>query len=175
MTRQMSTRPDPATLLDEGLDEGETLLWQGQPKPGRPVPRRAALIAVLLYLATFALFGFAWWLALIKGNLPGVKLAVYGMIGTAAFCTFVGLRLTLLNRRRARARDAATRYAITDRRVLAMAGPYRTEVALDDAVDVRKSGNAVIVTTPGTRLHLDRLDDAAAAYDILQARIGGKQ
>ena len=42
--------------------------------------------------------------------------------------------MTLLDRRRARARDARTAYAITDRRVLALAGPYTAEVALGPGV-----------------------------------------
>ncbi|PIE08189.1 MAG: hypothetical protein CSA74_03130 [Rhodobacterales bacterium] len=162
--------PDLAAILAEG----ERILWQGQPKPGRPISPRATLTSVLLYLAAFVLFAFAWWLELFKGHLPGVRLAIYGIIGSAAFCTYMGLRLTLLDRRRARARDAATRYAITDRRVLVLAGPYRAEVPLTDDVQTEQDGDTVTVSAPGTRIRLERLDDAKAAHGILLSRIGEK-
>ena len=165
----MTVRPDITTELAEGED----LLWQGHPKPGRPISRRATFAGVLLYTATILLLLFAWWLEIYKGHLPGVRLAVYGVIGTAAFLTFVGLRVTLLDRRRARARDARTAYAITDRRVLALAGPYRAEVALGAGLRAEVKAGGLTVDGPQTRLRLDRLRDAKAARDILLAQIGG--
>ena len=164
----MSERPD----ITAALAEGEKLLWQGHPKPGRPISHRASLIGVLFYTATIALLLFAWWLEIYKGHLPGVRLSLYGLIGTAAFFAFVGLRITLLDRRRARARDARTAYGITDRRVLALAGPYTAEVALGPGVRAVIKAGGVNVEGQGAKIRLDRLKDAKAAHDILVAEIG---
>ncbi len=165
----MTERPD----IQADLAEGETLLWQGHPKPGRPVSRRANLTAVLLYSATIAFLLFSWWLEIYKGHLPGVRLVIYGLIGTAAFTTFIGLRVTLLDRRRARARDARTAYAITDRRVLARAGPYMAEVGLGPGVRAEIRMGGVNVVGPEARLRLDRIADPKTAHDILVAEIEG--
>ncbi len=166
----MSGRPDISTALEEG----EVLLWQGHPKRGRPISRRASLIGVLFYTGTIALLLFAWWLEIYKGHLPGVRLFLYGVIGTAAFFTFVGLRITLLDRRRARARDARTVYGITNRRVLALAGPYAAEVPLRPGVRAEIKAGGVNVEGSGAKIRLDRLKDAKAAHDILVAEIGGQ-
>ncbi|HCQ64893.1 MAG TPA: hypothetical protein DIU07_06875 [Rhodobacteraceae bacterium] len=166
----MSERPD----ITAALAEGEQLRWQGHPKPGRPVSHRASLIGVLFYSGTIALLLFAWWLEIYKGHLPGVRLSIYGVIGTAAFLAFVGLRVTLLDRRRARARDARTAYAITDRRVLALAGPYTAEVSLGPGVRAELKAGGVNVEGPGAKIRLDRLKDAKAAQGILLAEIGGQ-
>lgn len=164
----MSERPDIAATLAEG----ERLLWQGHPKPGRPTSARSALLGILFYSATTALMLFAWWLEIYKGHLPGVRLAIYGVIGTAAFFTFIGLRVTLLDRRRARARDARTSYAITDRRVLALAGPYTAEIDLGPDVRAEVKAGGVNVEAPEAKIRLDRLADPKAAHDILVAEIG---
>jgi hypothetical protein len=166
----MSERPD----ITAELAAGETLLWQGHPKPGRPISPRANIIGALLYAATAALMLFAWWLAIYWGHLPAVRLAVYGVIGTAAFSTFVGLRLTLLDRRRARARDRRTAYGITDRRVLVLAGPYRSEVALAPGVRAEVKAGGINIEAPETKLRLDRLSDAKAAREIIMGQIGGR-
>ncbi len=166
----MTKRPDIAAALDEG----EQLLWQGHPKPGRPISHRANLIAVLFYTGTIALLLFAWWLEIYWGHIPAFRLSVYGVIGTAAFFTFVGLRVTVLDRRRARARDARTAYAITDRRVLALAGPYTAEVRLGPEVRAEVKAGGVNVDGGDTKLRLDRLQDAKAAHDILVAEIGNQ-
>ena len=167
----MTERPDIAAALAEG----EELLWQGHPKPGRPVSSRANLIGVVLYSGTIVLLLFAWWLEIYWGYVPAFRLAVYGVIGTAAFLTFIGLRVTLLDRRRARARDKRTAYAITDRRVLALAGPYTAEVALGPEVRVDLKAGGVNVEGPDAKVRLDRLADAKAAQDILLAQIGKRQ
>lgn len=159
----MSPRPDIATALDRE----EHLLWQGHPKPGRPISARANLMGLLFYLATVALLLSAWWLEIYKGHLPGVRLAIYGLIGTAAFFTFVGLRVTLLDRRRARARDARTAYGITERRVIVLAGPYRTEIARTPEMTTSLRGNGIDIAGPDGKIRLDRLADAKSALAIL--------
>lgn len=164
----MTQRPDIAAALTEG----EQLLWQGHPKPGRPISRRANLIGTLLYAVSMALLLFAWWLAIYWGHVPAFRLSVYGVIGTAAFLTFVGLRVTVLDRRRARARDARTAYAITNRRALALTGPYTAEVALGPGVKAVVKAGGLNVEAPGAGLRFDRLRDAKAARDILVAAIG---
>jgi len=166
----MTERPD----ITKALAEGERLLWQGHPKPRRPISRRANLIGTLLYAGTIALLVFAWWLEIYWGHVPAFRLSVYGVIGTAAFLTFMGLRVTLLDRRRARARDARTAYAISDRRVLALAGPYTTEVKLGPGVKAVVKSGGLNVEGPEAKLRLDRLQDAKAARDILLAEIGGR-
>lgn len=166
----MSPRPDITAVLAEG----ERLLWQGHPKPGRPISRRANLIGALLYAATIALLVFAWWLGIYKAHIPWVRLSIYGVIGTAAFLTFAGLRVTLLDRRRARARDARTAYAITDRRVIALAGPYSAEIPLAPGLGATVRAGGLDVEGAGARLRLDRLDDPKAARAILVAELGGR-
>lgn len=164
----MTTRPD----ITLSLAEGEQLLWQGHPKPGRPISARANLIGALLYALAIGLLLFAWWLEIYKGHLQGVRLSIYGIIGTAAFLTFVGLRVTVLDRRRARARDARTAYGITNRRVLVLAGPYTAEVSLGPEVRAKVKAGGVNVEGPEARIRLDRLSDAKAAHEILMAEIG---
>ncbi len=167
----MSERPD----ITAALDTDETLLWQGHPKPRRPVSRRANIVATLLYLVTIALLLFCWWLEIYWGHVTGTRLAIYGLIGAAAFATYVGLRITLLDRRRARARDARTAYAITDRRVLALAGPYRAELALGPDLRARIRAGGINVDGPEGHIRLDRLSDPKAAHQILQRAIEGGQ
>lgn len=164
----MSTRPDITAVLDDG----ERLLWQGHPRPGRPISRRAGLIGVLLYAATIALLVFAWYLGIYWDHVAGARLAIYGVIGTAAFLTFLGLRVTLLDRRRARARDARTAYGITDRRVIALAGPYKAEVPRGPGLRADLKAGGLDIEGVGARLRFDRLADPKAARDILVAGTG---
>jgi len=165
----MSARPDIAATLDAD----ETLLWQGHPKPGRTTSLRASALGASLYLATLALAVLAWWLEIFHGHVVAWRLVVYLLVAAAALCTYLALRLTLLDRRRARARDARTAYAITDRRALIVAGPYRAEVALGPEVTAKVSGAALEIEDAAARLRFERLDDAAAARDILMAATGG--
>lgn len=171
----MSARPDIDTLLQPG----ETLLWQGHPMRGRPTAGRANLLASLAYVLTFACGLTAWYFGIYRFYEPGTKLIVYALIATAAFATYWGLRITWLATRRARARDARTAYAITDRRALTLAGPYDAEVALGPTVTVtlreipRSRGklSQLVITGDKGALTFDRLADAAAARDTLMAQI----
>ncbi|GGD37636.1 hypothetical protein [Sinisalibacter lacisalsi] len=165
----MSGRPDPGAALEPG----EALVWQGYPKPGRRAPARANLLGAALYVAALLLTVFAGWLEIYWGHVPQWRLVVYLLVSTAAFCTYLGLRFTLLDRRRARARDARTAYAITDRRALVLAGPYRAEVRLAPGVTVQTRGDTLLVEGPQARLAFERLDDAEMARDTLLARIEG--
>lgn len=166
----MRGRPDIAAALGPG----ETLLWQGAPKPGRPAPIRARTVAALLYAGTTALAAFAWYLEIFWGHVPAFHLAVFGVIGAAAFLTWLGLRLTVLNSRRARARDARTAYGISDRRALTLAGPYTAALPIGPDLGVEAQGGTLILTGPEGRLCFERLDDAAAARDILMRQIEGQ-
>jgi len=163
----MSGRPD----VNAALEAGEVLLWQGHPKPGRPVSFRANLLGAVLYLSAILLVLFAGWLEIYWGHMTQWRLMVYLLVSTAALTTYLGLRLTLLDRRRARARDAATAYAITDRRAFARAGPYHSEVGLGPQVSVQARGTTLIVEGPEARIAFERLDGAEQARDILLARI----
>lgn len=165
----MSDRPEIAAALAPG----ETLLWQGFPQPGRRIPVRAAVFASIFFTATLLLLIFAWYLAIFKAAEPGIRLIVYGLIGTAAFLTYLGLRLSLLDRRRARARDARTAYGVTTHRALVLAGPYTAEVALTPGAVVRRSGDSVTIEGKTNAVRFERLDDAPAARDILIAQIEG--
>ncbi|MCB1336678.1 MAG: hypothetical protein KDK10_04180 [Maritimibacter sp.] len=163
-------RPD----ISKALEAGESLVWQGHPKPGRPISRRANLIAFLLYSATILLLLIAYFLGIYRGHIETVRLLIYGLIGTAAFLTYMGLKLTLLDRRYARSRDRRTAYAITDRRVLSLAGPYRTEVALGPALSAEIRSGGLDIAAGETRLRLDRLDDAKAVREILLGAIADR-
>ena len=165
----MSDRPDIAAHLHPGED----LLWQGHPKPGRRISTRANTVGALFYAAAMALLLFAWWLEIYWGHVPAFHLAVYGVIGTAAFCTFVGLRITLLDRRRARSRDARTAYAITDKRVLALFGPYKTETALGPETHTELAGGGINVEAGGSSIRFERLSEPKATYAILTEALGG--
>jgi len=165
----MTARPDIAAQLAEG----ETLLWQGHPTPGRRVPLRASIAGIVFFAAAIGLVLLAGWVEIYHGHELAWRLAVYLMVTTAAFCTYLGLRLTVLDRRRARARDARTAYAITDRRALVLAGPYRADVALGPGVTVDHSGDTLVIGGSDSGVRFDRLDDAGAARDILMARTGG--
>lgn len=165
----MSKRPD----ISEALEADETLLWSGYPKPGRPVSGRALLLSMIFSATTIVLLAFGWWLEIFWGHVPVWRITVYFVIATAAFSTYLALRVTLLDRRRARSRDACTAYAITDRRVLMRAGPYTSELKLGPAITARASGSTLVIEGPEARLQFERLDDAAEARDIVQARIGG--
>lgn len=164
----MSGRPE----LTASLSEGETLLWQGHPRPGRQVSFRANLLGVMFYAATIALALFAWWLEIYWGHVPLWRLAVYFVVAVSAFSFYLGLRVTLLDRRRARARDARTAYAITDRRALVVAGPYKADIALDPGVSAEVRGDTLLIEGEAAKLRFERLDDAAKARDTLLARIG---
>lgn len=164
----MSRRPDVATALEEG----ETLLWQGAPKRGRPTPLRANLIAAGLYALTLALAGLAWYVAVFRTTGPAMQLLSYALVAAAAFSTFMALRITLLDTRRVRARDAHTAYGITDRRVLSLAGPHSVEMRLEPGLKLALTGDRLEVSNAKGTLRLDRLSDAEAARDILQTRIG---
>lgn len=166
----MTDRPDIAVHLHDG----ERLLWQGHPSAGRRLSARANTLGAIFYAATAVLLLFAWWLEIYWGHVPAYRLAVYGVIGTAAFATFLGLRVTLLDRRRARARDGRTAYAITDRRVLALFGPYTSEIPLGPEVHVERAGGGINVETPGEFIRLERLGDAKAAHRILTEAIEAK-
>lgn len=164
----MSDRPDIAAALAPG----EQLLWQGAPKRGRPTPLRATLIASLLYLATLILLLVAWYVEVFHGQNAEMHLVSYGLVGSAAFATFLGLRLSLLDRRRARARDARTAYGITDKRALALAGPYESAVPLTPGLTAEAKGSTLTITGPGGQLRFERLTDAAEARKILLQQIG---
>lgn len=171
----MSARPEISTALNEG----ETLLWQGHPKPGRQTPFRASLFANLLYGVTMILGLIAWYLGVYQMHSPATKLIIYGLIATGTFATYWALKITWLNRRRARSRDARTAYAITDQRALTLAGPYAAEVPLAagagaEIVKIGKRGTLaqLVITGEKGTLTFDRLDDAGAARDILMAQTG---
>lgn len=164
------TRPN----IIEALDDGETLIWQGHPKPGRPIPARANLIAILLYSGTIILLLTAYFLGLYKGHVQVFRLAIYGLIGAAAFLTYMGLKVTLFDRRRARSRDKRTAYAITDRRVVALAGPYRSEIKLSPGVRANVKAGGLDIAGPNAELRLDRLDDPSAVREILLREIESK-
>jgi len=166
----MSARPEVAAALGAG----ETLLWQGQPEPGRRLPVRATAFAGLCFAATLLLLVLAWYLEIWWGHVARWHLAVFGVIGTAAFFTFLALRISLLDRRRARARDAHTAYAITNRRALVLAGPYRAEVPLGPGVGVSQTGDSVTILGSGQKLRFERLDDARTAQGILITQIEGR-
>lgn len=167
----MTTRPDIAAELEPG----EKLLWQGHPEPGRRIPLRATITASAFFFVTVVLLVVAWYLAIRLGSTTQTRLIAYGLIGSAAFFTFLGLRVSLLDLRRARARDRRTTYAITDRRALLIAGPYNTEVRLVSGVAVKRFDDSVTVEGETARIRFERLDDAATARDILIAQIeGGK-
>ena len=165
----MSARPDIASALDAG----ETLLWQGHPRPGRSVAPGARRRGALLLLATPVLLVAAGWIAIAEPHALLLRLVVYLLITTAALATYFALRVTVLDRRRARAHDARSAYAITDRRALAVAGPYRAAVPLGAGVRVKVSGDRLDISGPDGHVRFERLDDAGAARDILMARIGG--
>jgi hypothetical protein len=165
----MSDRPDIAAALEPG----ETLLWRGFPQPGRRIPVRATVFAAIYAAATLILLLFAWYLEVWWGHVPQWHLMVFGLIGTAAFFAFLALRVSLLDRRRARARDRRTAYGITDRRALALAGPYRSEVRLVPGVTVKRFADSVTVEGETARLRFERLDDAGAARNILASQIEG--
>lgn len=165
----MTARPD----ITAALEAGETVLWRSYPRPGRAAAPGAAKLGILLFLATPGLLFLAGWIAIYYAQSLPPRLLVYLLITAAALCTYFALRVTLLDRRRARAHDARSIYAITDRRALVLAGPYRAEVQHAAAVEVRVSGDTVEISGPEGRLQFERLDDAAEARDILMARIGG--
>lgn len=164
---------DPRPVIAEALEEGETLLWQGHPKPRRPISARANLIGTLFYSASALVLLTAYFVGLYFGHIQVYRLAIYLLIGTAAFLTYLGLKVTLLDRRRARARDKRTAYGITDRRVLALAGPYRAEVALGPELTAEVKRGGLDVAGPDAKLRLDRLADAKAAHEILIGVIEG--
>ena len=164
----MSRRPD----INAALAPGEALLWQGAPKPGRPTPARANLIAALLYALTIGLAGAAWYVEVFRLSGPGTHLAAYGLVGSAAFATYMGLRISVLDRRRARARDARTAHAITDRRALTLSGPYKAELVLGPGLRAELAGGTLTLTGPDGRLRFERLADADAARAILLNQIG---
>lgn len=159
--------------IARALEPGEKLLWQGHPEPGRRVPLRATLIAALLFFLTLVLLAFAWYLAIWHNDRQQIRLIAYGLIGSGAFFTYLGLRFTVLDRRRARARDKRTAYAITDRRALLVAGPYNAEVRLTPGVAVKRFGESVAIEGENARIRFERLDDATSARDILIAQIEG--
>lgn len=165
----MSNRPDIATRLVEEED----LLWQGHPTPGRKTSRQALTRALLLGLLSLVLFLAAMALALFKGNLQVWLLTSYGLIATAAFLTYLALRMTLLDTRRARARDARTSYGITTSRALTLSGPYAAELALEPAMRTEIEGDRLTIFSGADSLRFDRLDDAPTARDILLRQIGG--
>ncbi len=165
----MSARPDIAAVLDAD----EALLWRGHPSAGRRSTAKATALGALFYVATIAFVILGWWVEIFRGHVPVWHLVVYAVIAAAAFTAYLGLRVTLLDRRRARARDARTAYAITDRRALAIAGPYRSEVRLGPEVTADLSGDLLLIDGPAAHLRFERLDDAARARDILNARIRG--
>jgi len=164
----MSPRPD----ITAALDAGETLLWQGAPRPGRPTPARRQAIAAGLYALSLALTAGAWYLAVFRLHSAEIQLLAYALVAAAAFATFAGLRVSALATRRARARDARTAYAITDRRALTLSGPYRAEVRLAPGLRIARDGQRLDITGDKGTLSFDRLADADAAHDILLARIG---
>lgn len=165
----MTTRPDIAA----DLEPGEKLLWQGHPEPGRRIPLRATITAAVFFIVTVVLLAVAWYFAIRHGSSTQTRLVAYGLIGSAAFFTFLGLRVSLLDLRRARARDRRTAYAITDRRALLVAGPYNSEVRLIPGVAVKRFDDSVTIEGETARIRFERLDAAAAARDILIAQIEG--
>lgn len=166
----MNTRPDIAARLAPE----EVLLWQGQPEPGRRVPLRATIIAAVFGTITAVLLLMSWFLAIWHSDMPNVRAIVFALIAAAALLSFFTLRLTLLDRRRARARDKRTAYAITDRRALVLAGPYLTEVALGPETEIKRLGDTLRISQGETSLHFERLSDARAAQRLLAARLEGK-
>ncbi|MEJ2036108.1 MAG: hypothetical protein P8X69_08635 [Maritimibacter sp.] len=165
----MSHRPDIAAQLAEG----EELVWQGHPKPGRKSSGQAKITGAVLSLASLVLFAGAVALALFKGHLPVWTLTAYLIVATAAFLAFVALRVTVLATRQARARDARTSYGITDRRALTLSGRYAAELPLAAEMGAEIIGDRLIITSGADSLRFDRLDDAPAARDMLMRQIEG--
>jgi len=165
----MSTRSHtPVTLA-----AGEVLLWQGRPRPGLPTAPGSKRLGVVLIGATLVLFLTAGWIEVFHARILPTRLLVYLMIVLAAFCSYLALRQLVLNRRRDRAHDARTAYAITSRRAVVLSGPYRTELPLGPDVEARKSGDSIALLGSGPTLWFERLDDADMVRDILVARTGG--
>lgn len=157
--------------ITDALAPGETLLWSGGPRPGRRMPRKAARIAIALYAATAGLMGIAWYLALAKGGGNGWQVVVLVLVALSALLTTLGLRITLLDQRRARSRDRNIGYAVTSERALVIARPYRSEVRLGPETSVTMDGGVITVSGGGKTVRFERLDDAPAVRDILLARI----
>lgn len=165
----MSPRPDISSVLEPG----EELLWTGHPLPGRRVPARAGILAALAFAATLLVVAAAWYLALFRGHIPAWNRAVFGLVTLAALLSYVGLRVTILDRRRARARDRRTAYAITSRRAVAVTGPYTAEVPLGPGARLSHADDTVTIASQTGSVRFERLDDAASARAILEARIEG--
>ncbi len=165
----MSKRPDIAARLEAG----ETLVWQGHPKPGRRAPLRVVGYAALLAFGSFALLLVAGWVELFQAPSPAWRLTIYLLIASAAFLTYFALRITVLKTRRDRARDAHTAYAITDRRALTLSGPYAAELPVGSDTTADLTGDRLIIQSGADSLRFDRLTDAAAAQDILMRQIQG--
>lgn len=165
----MSVRPD----LTAELNEGETLLWKGHPMSGRPLPRRKQGMAALFFVAALLAIAVAGALASLEAPTPAQGLAVYALVGAAGFFTYAGLRASLLERRRAHARDRHTTYAITDRRALLRAGPFGGEVVLEPGVTARAEGDVLTISGTDAQLRFERIADAASVRDIIETRTGG--
>lgn len=162
------------TLTNE-LEPGETLLWQGQPAAGRGVSSNGWRWFWLMVLAAVTLFlmaiGLMIWLPL-ESSLAALPMP---LVALSAFATFLALKVSVLDRRRARARDRVTRFGLTERRALARIGPYRFEIPLSPATKITYREDelgALIFQAEGCDpLSFDRLEDARAAKDIATAQI----
>jgi hypothetical protein len=165
----VSPRPDIGAVLEPGED----LLWSGHPRPGRRVPRHALLRAFLMFAATPPLLLVAGYIAIYRGDLLIWNGAVLALVTLAALVTWLGLRITVLDRRRARARDRRTAYAITPRRVLAVTGPYMAEVPLGPGAVFAQVGDTITIASGTDSIRFERLADAAAVRSLLDARTEG--
>lgn len=162
------------TLTDE-LEPGETLLWQGQPLPGRGVARNGWRWFWLMVLAALTLFLMAIGLMIFLPLQSPLALLPMPLVGLSSFATFLALKVSVLDRRRARARDRVTRFGLTERRALARVGPYRFEIPLSSGTEITyredELGALIFAAEGHDPLSFDRLMDARAAKDIATAQI----
>lgn len=165
--------------INDLLETGETLLWEAAPAPGRPVNRNGwRWLAVMLVTA---LTCFLAALAMMVVIPVGSVLAYFPMalVVAAAFATLMGLNATILERRRARARDRATRFAVTNLRALSLIGPYDFTLPLSRGTKIEyregELGAIIMTNDDGQTLSFDRLIDAEAAQTQIAAQIEAQE
>ncbi|MGH1367835.1 MAG: hypothetical protein ACRBCL_04405 [Maritimibacter sp.] len=161
--------------INDLLETGETLLWEGAPAPGRAVSRNGWIWLGAMGVTTVTFFMAALALMTVIPTGSPLTFAPFGLVVMAAFATFVGLNMTYLERRRARARDGATRFALTDQRALSLIGPYDFALPLsrDTEIEYRDGplGALILRNTETDALSFDRLLDGDIAQKIASAQI----